>query len=327
MSFFINFSVEAAVREMTLSGHAGDIKGIDISKDGKYVISGGKDCVAKVWNLSDGTLLKTLTSYTEIGNKNKQYTINGHKKDVYSVAFSQDNNWIATASDDKTLKIWSLDTGKIIRSIDCSYWMFRIHFSPDGNLIAGAFDNLAFWNTSDGSFDGSTLGVTPMPFAFTFSHDNKIVAAGNPYGKVQLWKNKTGSRGELRTLSKKETWNDVSEVSFSPDDRFLVAVSNMYTVNKKMPENLKIWEVDTGSLLWSKEGERLDVVSFSPDGRFIVTGGSGAVQVWDIQGNLLRKVLVNAKVLSKVCILNDGKIIVGATEKNDIKIWIIDPEA
>lgn len=318
--------VEAAVKEMTLSGHTAEIQGIDISSDGKYLVSGGKDCVAKVWNLTDGTLLKTLTSYTEINNKNKEYTVKGHKKDVYSVAFSQGNEWIATASDDKTLKIWSFDAGKIIRSIDCGYYDFRIHFSPDGNFIAGAFDDLVFWNTSDGSFDGFTLGVTKTPFAFSFSHDSKIVAAGNSEGKVQLWKNKQGNRGELRTLSKSRTWNDISEIAFSPDDRLLVAVSNMYAYKNKMPENLKIWEVDTGRLLWSKEGERLDVVTFSPDGKVIVTGGNGVIQVWDTQGNLLRKIPINDSVLSKICMLDDGRIIVSATEKNDIKVWSIDPE-
>jgi WD40 repeat protein len=224
------------------------------------------------------------------------------------------------------LKIWSLDTGEIIHDIDCGYWYFSTHFSPDGNYIAGVFEDLVFWKTSNGRFDGDTLGVTQIPLAFAFSHDSKIIAAGNFQGKVQLWKNKTGSRGELRTLSKREKWNDVSEVAFSPDDRFLVAVSCMLSTKKKMPENMKMWEVDTGNLLWSKEGERLDAVAFSPDGKFIVTGGSGAIQVWDIHGNLLRKVLINAQILRKVCILDNGRIIVGAVEKNDIKIWDIDPE-
>lgn len=326
--FLSTVFVEAAVKELTLSGHTAEVYNIDISSDGKYLVSGGKDCVAKVWNLQDGTLLKTLTSYREINNKNKEYTVTGHKKGVYSVAFSQGNEWIATAGEDNKLNIWSFDTGKIIRSIKCGYHYLMIKFSPDGNYIAGALDDLVFWNTSDGIFDGFTLGVTNMLFTVAFSHDSKIVAAGTLDGKVQLWKNKKGNRGELRTLSKRKTWADVFDIAFSPDDRLLAAVSNLYADKNKMPEILKIWEVDTGRLLWSKEGEQLAVVTFSNDGKFIVTGGNDVIQVWDIQGNLLRKIPIpiNERVLSKICMLDDGRIIAGTIAKNNIRVWSIDPE-
>lgn len=321
----------AAIQEYTLSEHTNYIRSIDISVDGRYIVSAGEDCVAKVWDLSNGSLVRTLTTYTEIDSKNHTRTIQGHKKKILSVAFSQDGKFIASAGDDNQIKIWETDTGKITYNIPCSYWGFGVKFSPDGNWLASAFDNLSIWDLKKGEYDGCTLGVTKIPFAIAFSNDGKIVAAGNWFGKVQLWKNKNGGRPELRTLSQNKKWNSVSEIAFSPDDKLLVAGSENYP--DKASENLKLWEVDTGRLVWSVVGDYkgLNSITFSPDGKNIATLGS-SVKVWDISGNLLKEIQLQPitpqkyRSIEKIRMLCDGKIIACRTEHNIIKVSVINPE-
>ncbi|NEP88255.1 MAG: hypothetical protein F6K18_16245 [Okeania sp. SIO2C2] len=55
--------------------------------------SGSNDCTIKVWNLSTGTLITTLTGHTGI---------------ITTLAFSPDNQTLASGSDDKTIKIWRI---------------------------------------------------------------------------------------------------------------------------------------------------------------------------------------------------------------------------
>ncbi len=67
-----------------------------ISPDGRTLISGSKDKTIKIWNLSAGELLHTLS---------------GHDGGV-KAAVSPDGQCILSGSDDATVKLWEIGTGK-----------------------------------------------------------------------------------------------------------------------------------------------------------------------------------------------------------------------
>lgn len=326
-------TAEAAIQEYNLSGHTGLIHSIDISPDGRYLVSGGEDCVAIVWDLSNGSMYRTLTSYTEIDSKNRTHTIQGHKKEILSTVFSPNSNLIVTGDYDGHIKIWSTDTGKVTLSIDSSSGCFAEKISNDGTYLAeaGVFDNVTFWNMNTGKYDGRTLGVTELPFHIAFSYDNNLVAVGNEFGKVQIWLNKSGSRPELRTLSQNKKWNSINEITFSPDNKLLVAGSSNFP--DKTRDNLKLWEVDTGRLVWSTFGDTAGInsVAFSPNGKNIMTLGE-SLKVWDTSGSLLKEIPLKSIVTSKyraiqkVRILDDGRIIACRSDGSNIKVWIINEE-
>ena len=60
-----------------------------------------------------------------------------HSSDVNKVAFSPDGKYIATASNDKTARIWNVSTGKNI-TLNHSGAVNSVTFSPDGKYIATA---------------------------------------------------------------------------------------------------------------------------------------------------------------------------------------------
>ncbi len=67
------------------------IRSIDISDDGKYILTGGLDKTARIWDAQTGTLLVTLAEHTD---------------SVWDVAWSPDGKYIATGSSDRTAKVW-----------------------------------------------------------------------------------------------------------------------------------------------------------------------------------------------------------------------------
>ena len=68
------------------------VRAVDISSDGRLVVSGSYDCTARIWDIVDAAL---------------QCTLMGHEQDVLSVDFSPTSNYVACASRDGKISVWS----------------------------------------------------------------------------------------------------------------------------------------------------------------------------------------------------------------------------
>ncbi|KAB8319929.1 hypothetical protein SD81_014240 [Tolypothrix campylonemoides VB511288] len=110
---------------LTLKSHSQDLGGIHsiaFHPDGKQIASGSTDKTIKIWQLSSGQELRTLT---------------GHSDDVYSITFSPDGKQVASGSKDKTIKLWQVDTGEEIRTFtEIEQPIYCLAFSPDGKTLA-----------------------------------------------------------------------------------------------------------------------------------------------------------------------------------------------
>jgi WD40 repeat protein/serine/threonine protein kinase len=108
---------------------AGPGLNVAFSPDGKRMATGGEANTVKIWDVETGQPLLRLE---------------GHKGDIYTIAFSPDDDgrWIASAGEDSVVKVWNSRTGTLVRN-------FRGHrgivsslaFSPDGRqLVSGSRD-------------------------------------------------------------------------------------------------------------------------------------------------------------------------------------------
>ncbi|MBP0026776.1 WD40 repeat domain-containing protein [Roseofilum sp. Guam] len=110
-----------------LEGHKEEGLCADISPDGEFLVSGGKDAMIKVWDVESGEEI---------------YTFKGHSDYITSIAFSPNEKAFASASWDKTIKIWNLDTEeKIYELHGHTDYVTSIAFSLDGQyLMSGSWD-------------------------------------------------------------------------------------------------------------------------------------------------------------------------------------------
>jgi WD40 repeat protein len=186
-------------------------------------------------------------------------TLEGHKDQVNSVAFSPDGKLLASASSDRTIKIWDTATGKELRTLtghDAS--VMAVAFSPDGKSLASvAYQALGFPDMGAMLWDVATweakvkLERNKGSFeSVVFSADSKIVAAaGSP--AALLWDTSTGKQvGAIYDNQGRAT-----SAAFSPDGKILVLgiIAPLEDV-----EPIRLWD-------W-KEPKRLQALKADPRG-------------------------------------------------------------
>jgi len=91
----------------SLEGYTGDVYSIAWSPDGKTLATGSDDRTVKLWDAATGKLLASLEGHTG-AVYSVTWSLQAHTGDVYSLAWSPDGRTLASASDDRTVKLWEV---------------------------------------------------------------------------------------------------------------------------------------------------------------------------------------------------------------------------
>ncbi|MFN6539367.1 MAG: ribosome assembly protein 4, partial [Nostoc sp. EkiNYC01] len=156
-------------------------------------------------------------------------TLEGHSSRVWGVVFSPDGKTLASGSDDKTIKLWDVSTGKAIKTLTGhSSAVISVVFSPDGKTLAsGSSDNtIKLWDVSTGKAIKTLTGHSSAVISVVFSPDGKTLASGSSDKTIKLWDVNTGKA--IKTLTGHSS--AVISVVFSPDGKTLASGSSDNTI-------------------------------------------------------------------------------------------------
>jgi tricorn protease-like protein len=146
-----------------IEGHAGAIRSVSFSPDGKRVVSGSQDKTIRIWDAETGNaIIGPMECHTAV---------------VFSVSFSPDGRRVASGSSDRTIRIWDAQTGQTITDpieghIDT---VFSVSFSPDGKrVVSGSRDGMIrIWDAE--MMTGRIKGLTVASESVWFSPHGKQV--------------------------------------------------------------------------------------------------------------------------------------------------------
>ena len=192
---------------------------------------------------------------------------------VFSVAFSPDSKKIATAGADRTIRIFEVETGKLLFQVeDHADWIFAVAFSPDGKRLASAsrdktckvFD--VEKKESLVTFPGHAQPV----YTVAFAPDGKSVATGGEDNSIRVW-NPDDDGKQIREIG--GFGGTVFRLRYSPDGQTLVACSADKTVHvfkatgSSHPEAARATRTGSTPLAISRDGKTVASGSWDGDVR------------------------------------------------------------
>ena len=284
----------------------------------------GKELEAFVEAIKAGkTLQKQQASDTKVTNalqellnrKSERNRLEGHGRYVHSVNFSPNGKTLVSGSDDKTIKLWNVETGQKLHTFEGHGGpVYSVNFSRNGKtLVSGSGDKtIILWDVETGEKLHTFEGHNGPVYSVNFSYDGKTLVSGSGDKTIKLWN--VEKPQEIRTL--KGHNSRVRSVNFSPNGKTLVSGS--------WDNTIKLWNESTGQEILTLKGHEGPVwsVNFSPDeGKTLVSGSDdGTIKLWNVEIVQTLKGhddLVNSVEFSP----DEGKTLVSSSDDGTIKLW------
>lgn len=204
-----------------------------------------------------------------------------------TVAFSPDGRYLVRSSENDMIYVCDVLTGQTVKTLEgAKGWVDSISSSPDGKYIVASRG----WRSE------------------------KAIVRGEPYERsIILWDYETGKQ-----LWERDSQGKTTFVRFSPDGKFIAVWNDTDAV-------IFLLETINGNQLKSisVHSEAVYSVNFSPDGKYLLSGGKDAtIRLWDVaSGKEIKQLIGHSSSVMTALFSPDGKNIISSSKDETIRLW------
>jgi len=306
---FLTFSIPCAESvivvdeaKLNFTGHMqGSVHSVDWSPDGSYIVSGGEDHVAIIWDATTGG---TWLSFQE------------HQDQVLCVDWARDGQKVASGSADGKAFVWNPSDGTLLRSLlGHGDQVTDLEWSPNGTLIAtGSGDHTArIWNWFSGQVVAEFDGHNDVVNCVSWSPDNIKVASGGADATIRIWSSSTGD--EILTLRGHS--DTITSLTWAQNGTWLASASLDGTV--------RIWDLARGTnviTFYEHDGGVLSVTWLDGGTTIASAGEDSMIRVWDPNtGRVYLNYTAHRDIVRSIALSSDGERLVSGSDDHTCRIW------
>lgn len=294
-----------------LRGHGGPVRALAISADGQSAVSGSFDSTAIRWSLTRNAAEQVLRFHTDavnavalfgkeraatagadgriaiwtFGKTEPDAVLEGHTGPIVALAVSPDGATLASASWDRTVRLWPLAGGAPRVLDEHTQNVNGVAFTADGKaLVSVSYDlSVRIWPLSGAQ--APTVVSMPTPLNAVAAGADGDIAVGGADGKVYFLTSGGARAGEIAAGPR-----PVISMALSPDGALVAAagIGGTVAVIDRKARTLARTLVGPGLPVWS--------VVFSPDSRTLLTGGAdNIIRRWNAAtGEPMDPILIEA---------------------------------
>jgi WD40 repeat protein len=254
--------------------------------------------------------------------------LRGHTGAVYLTSFTRDGTVLATASYDRTARLWDVRDRSNPKPLAVitghTDWLSSAVFSPDDKVLAttGSDKTIRLWDITDRANPKHIKTIETgngTTYLLEFSPDGRTLAAANEDKTARLWDVSDPANAKPLGEPLRGATAAVRTLAFSPDGRTLATSGDDRVI--------RLWDVASRTAIgkpMTGHTEGLHTVAFSPDGRILASGGDDTtVRLWNpaTQEPVGDALVGHTDPVWSVKFSPDGRVLASGAADGTARLW------